>query len=351
MTITERSSEYEDAASWACHLYRRSMRVFLHRELRRLPGLTLDKAILEGLRGRQKDDFGENLKKVSSPEYTLGYSEIISLLYHYRSRIFGRYFSLNHDSLKTAVKIRDFRNSEIEHGDVSFLTLERTTEMMQTIADFLAEINDVDARDQILTRREELLHPETVSDSQDEDLELEHAPVEVAVSDRDSIEDVKKVGEGETLDETNQVDIPSENELLEPSIYKFVLKYVHYGVTPRKGTPRFGLLYETPDTGQQVWDNFYLTEKALSRLDWFMGDFGLKTDDLEQVIADEAVRLRIRDRLTRLRSRREFELQIVVTEYAGRQRNEVDRWISPDIKSDYDDALEEVLEDIGDLPF
>lgn len=343
--VANEARDYSQDAAWACHIYRGALRSFLSRELRRIQGLNLEDVIRRALRNRLRDDFDENAKNVSEPFYAISYSEFPPIMWHYRAQIFGGYFRDNRHSLQVLGMIRDFRNREVEHGG-SPLPLDRATEVMQSIADFLSEINEVDARDKVLKKRDELLNPNTVVEAEDED--LEHGAVEIVVSADESATDKEAKEDSSEADEA-QTD--SIGELLAPGTYKFALKYVHYGLTPRKRTPRFGLLYEIANTGQQVWDNFYLTERVLSRLDWFMSDFGLETDDLQQAMADEAVRLRIRDRLTRLRSRREFELQIVVTEYEGRQRNEVDRWISPDIRPDYDEVFKEVLEDIDNLPF
>lgn len=323
-------------AGWACHIYREAMRSFLSRELRRIQGFTIEEAIRQALRGRLRDEFENNVKKVSQPIYAISYSDFPHLLWHYRSRIFGGYFRDNRDSIKRAYGVRDFRNQELEHGDTSTLSLERTAEVMETIAEFLAEINEVAARDQLLARREELLNPTTNVGAYDVALPGDQEAEPAQSNSSSGLKDEQDSSTEDTRAE--QV-----TELLEPGTYDMNLKLIYVGDSSR-GTPRFGLLFEKPDTGQPVWRNFYLTERAIPYLDWFMSDFQLDTSYLDRILSDESARSRTHAQLLRLTGRA-FRLEIIKNEYEGKERNEVRSWVPEDV------VPREEYSSPDDLPF
>ncbi len=327
MSTAESFSEYEDAASWACHVYRRSMRAFLGRELRRFQGLTLETAIREGLPVDRRDDFERNLKTANSAENAISYGDFPHLLFRYRSQIFRGYFSANHDSLWPPTKIRDFRNNVIEHGDASVLTLEKTIEEMIVIADFLAVSNDTESRDQILPKCEELRSPNiTLVESEATTI----VPVDLPTDDS-----------SETASEGYA------DGLLPPGIYEMDLEYVHRGVGKGSNSPYFGLRFKNPTTEHTVWRNFSLLPSARHILLWFMEYFGVDTRGVEEAQDDQDALIRVHSRLMRLVDRK-FTLEISTGAFRNEPRNEVRRWFGA---GDEPGQGPDIAESDDDLPF
>ena len=293
----------------------------------RIQGLTLEQAIREGLPADRKDDFEKNLKTASSAENAISYGDFPHLLFRYRSRIFGGYFSANHDSLRSPARIRDFRNNVIEHGDTSVMTLDKTIEEMTVIADFMAEINDTESRDQILSRCEELRSPDiTLIDSEP----TETAPTELPADD--------------SKETSNQGDADG---LLQPGIYEMELEYVHRSVGKDSNSPYFGMLFKNLSTDRTVWSNFSLLPSARHRLLWFMEDFGVDTQGVEEALDNQDALIRLHVKLMRLVGRT-FTLEIITGEFRNESRNEIRRWFGAG-----DDPTKgtDSAESDSDLPF
>ncbi len=198
---------------------------------------------------------------------------------------------------------------------------------MTAIADFLAEINDTESRDEILLKCEGLRSPNiTLIESEPTDI------VPVAPPTDDSKESASQT---------------DADGLLTPGIYEMDLDYVHRRTGKGSNSPYFGLLFKHPDTEHPVWRNLSLLPSARHLLLWFMEDFGVDTQGVEEALDDQDALIRVHSRLMRLVGRR-FTLEISRGEFRNEPRNEVRRWFG--IGDDPDKGPDMAVSD-DDLPF
>ena len=335
------------------------MRPFLVRMLKKVPGLTLEDAIRQPLKGRSLESFEYAVGKGEAIEETFDIGEFPELIRHHWHRVFREYFGEYTAVAYDTRQLRTIRNL-FAHGKIKALRSVATTEYLLLMAKVLNSVNEQSLAGEIQHEIDTLLNdgnatnssePESSVSEESEEISSAENTLETAVEPPDP-------EEAASSQESEDTDLDSDGFLVNGT-YEFIVTLIRHNISSN-GNPQFVIDFAHKDTGLIVPDWYPIGfSPALSKLALLMTEFDIDKAGLTEAVGNEQAMNEILDRLNSRLDSKDVLCDVVRDTWPdGRPRNKIERIINPNPTPPSRLAITEVsppkyrpTADEDDLPF